>query len=101
MEAAACAELHDSKCAEVAALPNVNEYARMLQMEPGPENGSLDEILEEHKIDEEARPLARGGRAAALSKEDGRRCSTKSCRIDDRKWLNYKAPGTGGPRAVL
>ena len=38
-------ELHDSKCAEVAALPNVNEYADVLQMEPGPEKTALlDEI---------------------------------------------------------
>ena len=83
-------ELHDSKCAEVAALPNVNEYADVLQMKPGPEKTALlDEILEEkYKIDEEAADRWREEEGLPpLSKEDREAMLDKIMSEDDRKWL--------------
>ena len=83
-------ELHDSKCAEVAALPNVNEYADILQMEPGPEKTQLlDEILEEkYKIDEEAADRWREEEGLPpLTKEDREAMLDKLMSDDDKKWL--------------
>ena len=83
-------ELHDSKCAEVAALPNVNEYADVLQMQPGPEKTRLlDEILEEkYKIDEEAADRWREEEGLPpLSKEEREAMLDKIMSDDDRKWL--------------
>ena len=83
-------ELHDNKCAEVAALPNVNEYADVLQMQPGPEKTRLlDEILEEkYKIDEEAADRWREEEGLPpLSKEEREAMLDKIMSEDDRKWL--------------